>query len=132
MRLRSVLLAAALLPATACGGGGGDGVDKKASCDQMKSAITSISTLQAQESGTGSGNFSKIYSDAAAKIRTTANAAADDGVKSAGVQVADALDLLAKATTSNDSGGSPAALEASGKLATAATTFERHCGPVNG
>ena len=129
MRLRSVLLAVVLLPAAvACGGGGG--VDKQASCNQMKDAIKSIATLQAEENGTGEADFTKIYADAAAKIRTAAGSAEDDSVKTAGTQVADALDQLAKAHKSDDPTGGPEALEASGKLATAAGTFEQHCGPV--
>ncbi|MEO3786230.1 hypothetical protein ABGB12_23120 [Actinocorallia sp. B10E7] len=129
MRLRSVLLAAALLPVVAACGGG-DGVDKKTSCDQMKNAINSIGTLQVKENGEGADNFAEIYSGAATKIRTAANASEDANVKSAGTEVADALDELAKAQNSADPGGSPEALEASSKLATAAGSFEKHCGPV--
>ncbi len=131
MRLRSVLLAVALLPVAACGGGS-DGVDKKTSCDRMKSAISSIGALQAQENGDGPGDFAKIYSDAATQIRTAANTSSDAGAKAAGVKVADALDQLAKAHKSGDASGSPAALEASGALATAAGDFEKQCGPVTG
>ncbi|WP_106396657.1 hypothetical protein [Actinocorallia populi] len=131
MRLRSVLLAVALLPA-AVGCGGGDGVDKQASCDRMKEAIKSIGTLQAEENGTGDGDFTKIYSDAATKIRSAADSSSDDNVKTAGTQVADALDQLAKAQSSGDPSGGPEALEASGRLATAAGSFEKHCGPVEG
>jgi len=130
MRLRSVLLALALLStATACGGDGG--VDKKTSCDQMKAAINAIGTAQAEEKGAGAENFLKVYSDAATKIRKTANDSADANVKSTGLQVADALDELAKAQTSTDPIGGPEVLEASGELATAAGSFAKHCGPVD-
>jgi hypothetical protein len=128
MRLIPVLLAALLLP-TAAACGGGDGVDKQASCDKMKNAIKSIGTLQAEESEKGDADFAKIYTDVAAQIRSAASSAEDEGVKSAGTQVADALDELAKAQSSGQPGGTQA-LEASGKLATAAGAFEKHCGPV--
>ena len=130
MRLRSVLLALALLSsATACGGDGG--VDKKTSCERMKAAINAIGTVQAEEKGAGAENFLKVYSDAAAKIRKTAEESADADVKSTGLQVADALDDLAKAQNSADPIGGPEVLEASGELATAAGSFAKHCGPVD-
>lgn len=131
MRLIPVLLAAVLLPAAAACGGG-DGADKQASCDKMKNAIRSIGTLQAEGSEKGNADFAKIYSDAASQIRSAAETAEDDGVKSAGTQVADALDQFAQAQKSeNPGGGGPETLEASSRLATAAGAFEKHCGPVD-
>ena len=129
MRLVPVLLAAALLPVTAACGGGG--VDKQASCDKMKSAIRSIGTLQVEGSEKGDADFAKIYTDAASEIRAAAEAAEDDGVKSAGTQVAEALDQFAQAQNAKDSDGTPQTLEASSRLATAAGAFEKQCGPVD-
>lgn len=128
MRLRSLALAAALLPMAACGS---DGTDKKTACDNIEKAITSIgSSAQLQAPPNANEGFQAVYAEAAKKIRAAADDSKDKNVKNAGLSVATALDMLTAAFADGKPTGGPETLTASDNLTKAAADLEKNCGPI--
>ncbi|MDX6742055.1 hypothetical protein [Actinocorallia sp. A-T 12471] len=127
MRLRSVLVAAVLLPLAACGGGD---TDHATACDGYKTAINTLGTTQVGVDFSDPSTLTGPYGEAAEEIRAIADDAADEPVEKVGNQIADALDQVVKATSEGSSADRPA-LTASGRLADAVSAMERECGPIS-
>ncbi|ROO90639.1 hypothetical protein EDD29_8373 [Actinocorallia herbida] len=129
MRLRSVLVAAALVPLAACSGGGGS-TDHATACDGYKTAINTLGTTQVGVDFSDPSTLTGPYNDAADEIRKIASDAADERVEKVGDQIADALDQVVEAAKSGSSADRPS-LTASGRLADAVSAMERECGPIS-
>lgn len=115
----ALVVTAGVLSTAGCLGGS----DNTAACDTMKKELQDISTRATQQISDPAG-MAKTYSEAAGKIRTAADTA-DGDVKSAGNELANALDGLAT-TLRNAASGQVQVPDTAG-MTTAGTKLGKAC-----